>query len=324
MASSRRKLGVALAFVASASTTTSLARNASAFCRTTTVAVAPDFSPRGTQCWDKGLPLWWRNECVGYSLQKAASKQIGLKEANTMFAEAFAKWTEATCPTSVGGSSRPSIDVRDNGPVTCSTVEYDKEPNGRNQHVIVFRDDKWPHADTDKTLALTTVTFNPETGELYDADMEVNTTTQMTLRDPVPGDGYDFASVITHEVGHFLGLAHSGESQATMFATYTPGSTRMRNLTEDDVAGICTVYAPGGARAVAKSVDATGKTASDKCNPEPRKGFSTECIADRKPEATKACSASPPTLAPSTSAVALVSAVCIAGLARRRRKNASL
>ena len=181
---------------------------------------------------------------------------------------AFTKWTGTSCPTEGTGRSRVSIDVRDLGPVDCGEVNYNQ--NGANQNVIVFRDDNWPHNDSNNTLALTTVTFNPDTGEIYDADMEVNTHDQrVTSTDPVPPDGYDFASIVTHETGHFLGLAHSGDNRATMFANYTPGATAMRNLTADDVAGICTVYRPDGTRAVLD-----GKvTPGPQCDPTPRRGY---------------------------------------------------
>src|SRR4029077_14426669 len=105
----------------------------------------------------------------------------------------FTRWTGQACPTEGNGPSRVSIDVRDLGPVDCNAVQYNQ--NGPNQHVITFRDDNWPYNDSSNTLALTTVTFNPDTGEIYDADMEINTHEHpVTVRDPVPPTGYDFAS----------------------------------------------------------------------------------------------------------------------------------
>ena len=231
-----RVVAFALGAVAGTAALVAAPRAASAFCRTTTVPVVADFQPSPTKCWDQGNPLFWRNSCVGYSVQRSASRQVAFEDAANGISRAFTKWTGASCPTEGTGRSRVSIDVRDLGPVDCGEVNYNQ--NGANQNVIVFRDDKWPHNDSNNTLALTTVTFNPETGEIYDADMEVNTHDQrVTLTDPVPPDGYDFASIVTHETGHFLGLAHSGDNRATMFANYTPGATAMRNLTADDVAG---------------------------------------------------------------------------------------
>src|SRR5206468_38411 len=103
-----------------------------------------------------------------------------------------------------------------------------------------------------------------------------------TVSDPIPADGYDFASIVTHETGHFLGMAHSGDSHATMYAHYNPGSTTLRNLTADDVSGICTVYPPDGSRAVAKNVTPSGRVASDACDPIPRHGFGPDCGAAPK------------------------------------------
>lgn len=289
--------------------------SASAFCRTTTVPVAADFQPGPTRCWDQGQPLFWRNSCIGYNVQRAASKQVAYEDAANGLSQAFTKWTGTSCPTDGTGRSRVSIDVRDLGPADCTEVKYSS--TSPNQNVIVFRDDVWPHNDTNNTLAITTVTFSPATGEIYDADMEINTHDQrVTLTDPVPSNGYDFQSIVTHETGHFLGLAHSGDTRATMFASYTPGETRMRNLTGDDINGICTVYRPDGDRAVL-----TGKvTAAPQCDPTPRKGFTTACAEPVK----KGCGGSSSSVAGASRARSgfamwLAAGVGMLFVARRRR-----
>lgn len=50
----------------------------------------------------------------------------------------------------------------------------------------------------------------------------------------------DLRAVITHELGHVLGLEHSDDASSTMYAVYT-GSAQA-NLAADDVAGICSLY----------------------------------------------------------------------------------
>jgi hypothetical protein len=258
--------------LAAALAVSAVASRADAFCRTSTLGLEKGCTIGGEECCTRGKPLFWRNACVGYSLQRDASHKVALADATEGITRAFTKWTGTACPTDGTGPSRVSIDVRDLGPVTCGSVTYNKE--GPNQNTIVFRDDRWNHDDSSNTLGLTTVVFDPATGEIYDADMEINTAQQdMTLRDPVPADGYDFDSVVTHETGHFLGLAHSTDKHATMFAHYNPGSTAMRNLTADDVAGICAVYLPNGDRVLEE-----GATMSQlACDPTPRHGYTTDC-----------------------------------------------
>jgi hypothetical protein len=228
----------------------------------------------------KPLPLWWRNACVSYDLQKNASRQVPYDVADKVVAAAFAKWTGVACPGAGGGESgggRVSIDVRDLGPVSCGNVEYNSDRG--NQHVIVFRDDRWPYDDPNNTLALTTMTFDMDTGEIYDADMEINGTVKLAASDSVPPGGYDFQSVVTHEAGHFLGMAHSGDERATMFAAYEPGTTNKRTLTADDEAGICSIYRPGGLRMEDPSLG--GPVKEDMCDATPRHGFSKECSPDQ-------------------------------------------
>ena len=234
------------------------ARRAAAFCRTQTCPLPADFYPSPSACvpanfieycasLDKPIvpvPLWWHGAVVSYDIQRNASKELPYDRVAPVIAQAFATWTRTTC----SGGGRVSIDAYDLGPVDCGQVQYNSDQG--NAHAIVFRDDYWPHNDPYNTLALTTITFDHETGEIFDADMEINATMPLTVVDPVPAGGYDFASIVTHEAGHFLGMAHSGDMSATMFYDYAPGSTAQRTLKADDVAGICATYLPEGARAI--------------------------------------------------------------------------
>jgi hypothetical protein len=302
----RLRFGVLLAALVLPST-------ASAFCRTTTVAIAPDFQPSGDACWDQGNPLFWRNSCVSYSVRRSASRYVALEDATAKMAGAFAKWSGTSCPTENNGRSRVSIDVRDLGAVDCGDVGYD--PNGPNQNVIVFRDDNWPHNDPNNTIALTTVSFNPDTGEIYDADMEINSHEKhFTLTDPVPPDGYDFDSAVTHEAGHFLGMAHSGDAKATMYSRYDPGTFAMRYLSQDDITGICTIYRPDGNRTVLNQEVFEGP----QCDPTPRHGFTSGCKDTKKGCFGSSSVAATTPLDPTWIGVGIAAALTLA--ARRKRK----
>jgi hypothetical protein len=251
---------------------------------------------------------------VGYSLQQDASKEVTIEQATAGMAKAFATWSSAECS---GG--KVSIDVKDLGPVTCDLVQYNSDQG--NQHLIVFRDHGWDHADPNNTLALTTLTYDENTGEIFDADMEINTTQQtLTVNDPIPRDGFDFLSVITHEAGHFLGLAHTGDSSATMYPKYKQGSTSLRVLHPDDVAGICATYPANGTR-----VTAAGVVQDDACDATPRHGqmsgcaqpVHTGCSVASAPAERANAPAEPPVLA--LSCVGLFGLVSFARTRARRR-----
>ena len=289
---------------------------ASAFCRTMSTKVPADFSPSAERpCWDQGTPLYWANRCVSYSLQRDASRQVAFDDVTGALTAAFTRWASVACPT-IEGSGQVSIDIRYLGPVSCGRVQYNQDPAVGNANVIMFRDDTWPHSDPNNTLGLTTVTYSPKTGELYDADMEINSANvKLVVRDPVPTDGYDFASILTHEAGHFLGMAHSPDPKATMYASYRLGSTTMRNLAADDVAGICAAYPPDGTR-----LTGSGKVPAVACDPTPRHGYASECIPS--PTTTKSCAVGPVGVSDAGDLV-LFAPLALVPWIRRRRRAAS-
>jgi hypothetical protein len=320
--------GTRLAALAVASFALAVAGDAGAFCRTTTCGLPANFSPSGDQChpddyasWcasqspsAKILPVYWSNACVSYDVQQNASIQVPYATAVTLVAGAFARWTGTACAGIGSPSGNVSIAVDDLGPVACNKVQYSS--NQGNQHVIIFHDDVWPHDDASNTLGLTTITFDPDTGEIYDADTEINSTPSvpLSLADPVPPTGYDFQSIITHEAGHFLGMAHSGEETATMFAHYMPGTTSMRTLSQDDKSGLCTIYPPDGTRSVDPSVEENGVLQAAACDPTPRHGFQSVCAQPK----SSGCALAPGASGRSGTTAVLAAALVLLARGRRR------
>jgi len=57
---------------------------------------------------------------------------------------------------------------------------------------VIFRGGKWPYAGEDGTIGLTTTRFDTETGDLWDADIELNgEDIRFSTGDPITG--YDSA-----------------------------------------------------------------------------------------------------------------------------------
>src|SRR4030095_4318628 len=53
---------------------------------------------------------------------------------------------------------------------------------------------------------------------------------------------YDIQSVLTHEIGHFVGLDHSGLVSSVMVPFAAPGQLEQRTLAYDDIAGVSEIY----------------------------------------------------------------------------------
>ena len=239
---------------------------ASAYCRTTTCREAT--CARDTEgCVTSGKPLYWSTSCVGFSVDSRLSANLPADGARKAIEKAFMAWADLDCAT-----GRASLTFSPLADTTCNKVGYVK--GGANVHVVTFKDDDWTYKGVDNTLAKTTVTFDAATGEILDADIEVNTANNpVTVGDT--GVKFDLQSLLTHEVGHLVGLAHSSDFDATMYASYEAGSTRIRALSPDDVRALCAVYPPGRAA---------------KCVAEPRGGLATSCAA---PPAEGGCATGP-------------------------------
>lgn len=289
-------LSLALApALAAALTVSSMAKRTEAFCWSSTC------KPDGVICEppspaDCGLPLYWPRECVGYSMQKDGTSELSFEDASWAVAVGFEAWLQPFC-----NGEPPGIGLIRMQDVACDQVEYNDTAG--NVNVVVFRDEAWTHPESPDKIAITQVTFNPDTGELYNVDIEVNSN-QYPFTVTETTEHYDLVSIMTHEAGHFFGMGHSPESDATMFENYDPGSTEMSTLTADDQRGMCALYPPW-------PVDRAT------CNPIPRHGFASECRGDQ-PE--HGCSTA--RVRPSGSGFAVWLAAAALGLWRRRRQEA--
>ncbi len=268
---------------------------------------------------DCGVALAWPQSCVEFSVQEGASTHFTLAQTEQVVTTAFSSWMNAACP----GGGAPNILAVEGPSVACDLIQYNQTDG--NANAIIYRDTAWPYPTGDggvDTLALTTVTYELDTGAIYDADMEINTAdNDFTLGDT--NVDFDLLSIVTHETGHFLGMAHTHDPNATMWPSYDEGTIALRDLSADDIAGICSIYPPGGSIC--------------SCDPTPRHGFSALCAAQQSgdgaslshvcqvtnttTEVKSGCAVAPGTDSPSNRSGAVLAALGAVLLAARRRRR---
>ncbi|HLL53744.1 MAG TPA: matrixin family metalloprotease [Myxococcaceae bacterium] len=157
-------------------------------------------------------------------------------------------------------------------------------PGDRRNLVIWLGGNQWTHDDA--TLAVTSVTYDAATGEIFDADMELNDNRVWKVGGSALAA--DVESLITHEAGHFLGLDHSANTSAIMFADYAVGDVKT-TLTPQDVNDVCTVYpatASAGGQGAFCSGDANCAQASPVCRGAVGSTRSSICTVTCETDAT--------------------------------------
>ena len=131
--------------------------------------------------------------------------------------------------------------------------------------------DCWDHGST--VVALTTSSYIVSSGELLDADVEMNAASATpTIVDSPPCSpggistscvANDLQNAVTHEIGHFLGLAHSPDPSSTMYASEPLGETSKRVLDTGSKQFVCDVYPAGQASKDCGSSNSGCSTAGD-------------------------------------------------------------
>jgi hypothetical protein len=258
---------------------------------------------------------------VGYSINQGGTTSVPFEEVKRVVDASFATWVTASrCDT---GQPTPGITASNLGTAACSEIGFSSITG--NQNLVLFRDAKWPHSEPSLTLGLSTVTFNSGTGEIFDADIEINSSKgDLSTSDPVPANKVDLQVVLTHEIGHFFGLAHTTSAQATMAVKYDTKTTLSRTLSPDDVAGLCAIYPTAKLRSVefAGSPPLLEGTA---CDATPRNGLSTECVGDGSDNPSTLpgdkCSCKVPAPSPSGGNALFLLAIAGLGLFAARHKS---
>jgi hypothetical protein len=186
-----------------------------------------------------GAPVHWDGETTTVVVDPSFARLgPGAIDAAT---RAFAAWSE------VQGAGAPGVVLTEGA---ADEVGY--REGADNKSTLRYEPDGY--APAGGALAITVLTFDGA-GKIVDADIVINGGGShgfAVLPDPDPsatdpsaatGGPYDVEDVLTHEAGHFFGLAHNdGSVDATMYFATARGETKKRDLSPDDEAGFRSLY----------------------------------------------------------------------------------
>jgi MYXO-CTERM domain-containing protein len=176
--------------------------------------------------WSRGaLP-------IPYKINLASSQELGATVTQQVVEKSFGNWAAPACS---------AWRTTDQGNITGGAAD----PNDR-QNVLVWLYSSWPSDLGGSAVIGVTTPVWFQGGSIVDADIQFNGHDHQWTTNWRTDVQVDAESIITHETGHFLGLGHSTDPSATMFATY-PGGNAQATLAQDDINGVCALYpsAPG-------------------------------------------------------------------------------
>lgn len=131
--------------------------------------------------------------------------------------------------------------------------EPNSESNGHSSIYFVSRQNAGNSIVSPNVVAVTQVWYQTDSGRIQEADIVLNDRDYVFTNNPTDTSGFGsgnnqlsnrvfFENVMTHELGHVMGLSHSGHLQSSMFFMEAPDQT---HLSCDDRTGIQTVLLGG-------------------------------------------------------------------------------
>lgn len=213
-----------------------------------------------------GTPLYWQNPGnIGITINSAGSADIQDGSAETALRNAIAAWNGA-------GETAAHL-VEDTSPSQQARTDW----GSHGVHLVLFEESNSSgFFPAGSGIVAVTPVFFYSNGRIADADVLFNGYGYQFTTSGTPGR-FDVADVGTHELGHLLGLDHTGWAGASMYPYVDPTTILHRSLSLDEVRGLRHAYPAGVFSKITGSVerqdgtdvkgahvvvrDATGRTA---------------------------------------------------------------
>lgn len=205
-----------------------------------------------------GPSLAWFDRTINFAFNSAGTAELSNSDAFNAIRQSFQVWQNMQ----LRSDQKPSCtDIFPANAITTTNIAFNELPQtnldfvgynfltpSKNRNVLMFRDNSWPYSTNNiassDVVAMTTVTYNRLTGEIFDADIEFNSADFVFT----VGDNNiqtDLMNTASHEIGHLLGFGHSTQTDATMYASTQEAETQKRYLTCDDAAILIFRYPAG-------------------------------------------------------------------------------
>lgn len=173
----------------------------------------------------------------GYLLDTANQSGLGSADVTGAFDAGVGEWNNVTASDALGARSGGSADVASIGVATNDINEAVFAPIADNGVIgVTYVWGIFRGPPSGRSLV--------EWDMILDDDGDFDWRTDGTY---AAGDGLytvDLASVVTHELGHAIGLGHAPDTctQETMFRSYAEGDTHQRTINAGDIAGAQSLY----------------------------------------------------------------------------------